>query len=869
MEHIKQRPPRLASKFFRWYCRPDRLEELEGDLEEFYYLRLKNGAPLWKANAFFWWNVLRCFKSYAKSKTQRKPIMTSLFKSYFKLALRNSWKNKGPVTINIAGLGLALSMCIFVYMLHAYNMEFDSFYKDTEDVYRLNAITEQRGEETRNEFSPTALDYKLRNEISGIEQASSYFFQRLKIKKDNDFFLETVGIASTDFPEMFDLPLWYGSFAEFGKLPRVYLTKPVAIKYFGSKVALGEKLTLSISNGRKLEVVVGGVLEEIPLNTTFRFGVLMNQGDYMRTLGLDPDDWSGDRFTGQYVKLSPSGKNRVVAALNSNIPLQNESNKLVKIKRFELIPFADPFPSDLIEGVSYVNRRFRPEALIIFTTLALIVFLTACFNLANTSIALIAKRLKEIGIRKTLGSGSRQILVQFLLEMGIVSFLAFVIAISTANLTSNAIMGLFGGNLALQDVDLSGVILFVIGFLLFTTLVAGLLPALYAWKFQPVAIMRKSVKLKGVNWLNKVLTVSQYSFSIIVLMTGITFWQNSNFLDELDLGYETEGIINLPVDNQYFEALRQEIDQVSGVATAGAANHLGDFGRYSKKAQFQLLSDTTSHTVRFNGVGQRYLEVMEVEIISGRGFIEEVGSDQDKILVSKTLADQFFKDQDAVNQVVKINGERKTIVGITADIIDDVVKAAQLLPTVIALSDKTQHEHLVVKVTGGNLDEVESRLKTIWNEHVDEPYTGVRQKDFALGAPGQDSKSLQKIFMAMAVLSGFLSIVGIFSLAQLNVAKRVKEISIRKVLGASLRELLFTINKSFTLMLVTASLLGSALGYLVSGQVLGLIYKYHVEPSILVSLLCGVLTILFSMIVVSNVVRVPANSNLVNGLRDN
>jgi len=868
MSQHQKPPPRLALQFFRWYCRHDRLEELEGDLEECYYLRLAEGKPQWNANAFFWWNVIRCFRKYSRSNSKSRFNMTSLFKSYFKLALRHSWKNKGSVAINVFGLGLALSMCIFVYTLYAFNIEFDSFYTETEDIYRIHAVTERSGEQVRNEFSPLALDYRLREDISGIDQVSSYLARNLKVKKGNDFFTQIVSIVSSDFPEMFDMPLWYGSFNDFGKLPTVYLTKPIATKYFGTKVALGEVLTLYLSDSVKIEATVGGVFENIPLNSSFGFEVLMSLEDYVRALDVDANDQSTEHFIGHYLKLNAAQKERVTADINQTIPRQNESNKLLKIERYELIPFAAGMPTDLTEGVSYVTRRLRGAPLIIFTTLAVIVFLTACFNLANTAIALIARRLKEIGVRKTLGSGSRQVLIQFLMETGLISLLAFIVAMATANLTSKAIMGLFGAAFLLQDVNLTGVIIFVVVFLLFTTLVAGLLPALYAWKFQPVAIMRKSVKLKGVNLLNRILTVAQYSFSIVVLIIGITFWQNSEFLDELNLGYTTDGVINLRVSNQYFEELRHEVDQIPGVLTAGAANHIGNFGMYSSKIQFQLLSDTMTHSLRFHAVGENYLEVMEVELNSGRGFIEGADSDQDKILVSQSLVDEFFNGEEVLNQVVKINGERKTIVGVTVDIIDDVVRAAQLLPTVIGLTEQKNYAHLVVKAKGRDLDEVEAQLKAIWSEHVDEPYEGVRQKHFAFGSLGRDSKAIQKIFLVMAVLSGFLSIAGIFSLAKINVAKRIKEISIRKVLGASVKELIVTVNRSFMLMLMLAMILGGAAGYLISDQVLGLIYKYHATPSVPVSLLCGAFVAVLSIFIISKVVQIPLRSNLVEGLRD-
>ena len=189
MDSQMKRPPYLALRLFRWYCRPDRVEELEGDLEEFFFNRLEAGEKPWKARLFFWWNVLRCYRSYSTSKTQNSNIMYSLFKSYFKLAIRHSWKNKWSVLINVVGLGVTLSMCIFVYSLYAYNIEFDYFYDDTEEIYRLHSTTFENGQNRRNEISPIALDDKLRNEISGIKKVSSFDNFRMTVKRGTDFFL--------------------------------------------------------------------------------------------------------------------------------------------------------------------------------------------------------------------------------------------------------------------------------------------------------------------------------------------------------------------------------------------------------------------------------------------------------------------------------------------------------------------------------------------------------------------------------------------------------------------------------------------------------------------------------------------------------
>ncbi len=861
-------PPKLALRFFRWYCRTDRQEELEGDLEEFFSRRINNGDPVWKARFFFWWNVFRCYKSYAKSKSQKNSIMLSLFKSYFKLALRHSWKNKWSVLINVGGLGLALSMCVFLYLIYAYNIEFDTFYKNTENIYRLHSMTFENGAERRNETAPFALESKLRNDISGIDAVSSYSGRTLDVKVGNEFFSEYVGIASTDLLEMFEMPLWYGSFEGFGEQPLVYLGESRAKKYFGDEVALGKTLTLYFGTGNKIDVTVGGVFEKIPLNSSFDFAMLINQKEYMQGREIDPNDWSNKRYEGLYIKADASRLEQISSEINGFVPLQNEGHEERKVRRFELVPFLSPLVANHTLHRSYVTSRLRPQVYIIFTVLIAMIFLTACFNLANTSMAMIATRLKEIGIRKTLGSGSRQILVQFLFEMGIISALAFIVALLMANTTSDMILGLFTASFLLQDADLTGIILFVMGFLILTTIVAGLLPALYAWKFQPVSIMRKAVKLKGVNWLNRSLTVAQYSFSIAVLAAGITFSQNSDFLKDMHLGYDDDNMIDLNLgDAEYYDVIKQEVDQIPGVTTAGTFNHVGVFGRWSSLKILQI--DTLTEEVRHYAVGPGYLDLMDVGVVGGRGFIEGSEADQrETVLVSQSFADRYFGTEEPIGQLIRIGGDRKRIIGIVADIIDDVYEDSELRPSVFALTTDENIRHLVVKVNSGQVEAVNEKLKEIWSTHLDKPYAGGLQEELALGQAGRDSRNLQKIFIAMAILGGFLSIVGIFSLAKLNVAKRIKEISVRKVLGASLKELLYTINRSFVIVLSIALIVGSALGYLISDGVLGLIYKYYIDVSAMTVSISGIFIVILSLITITSAIVAPANANPVVGLRE-
>ena len=791
--------------------------------------------------------------------------MTSLLKSYTKLALRHSWKHKWPVIINVFGLGMALSLCVFLYMIYAYNFEFDKFFGSSTEIYRVHSFNRSNDIMHRNEVMPLAMDHAVRNEISGINQVSSYLSKKVTVKNGTEYFTEYAGVISNDFPQMFNIPLKYGTWADLGKQPSAYFTEELATKYFGTEFPIGEELTLYFHEDQKITVSVAGIIKKVPLNTSFDSELFISLDDYLEGVYATKSDWVSNRYAGYYIKVNTGNEETIEDELNKHLPLQNKYHETFQLEKFELVPFLSPLVSDELMSTKFTNSRLRPQILIIFTVLIAMVFLTACFNLANTSIALISNRIKEIGIRKTLGSNNTQILIQFLFEMVIICALAFVIAISTANMTSTAIMGLFSAKFLLQDVDLTNVIIFILIFLLITTLVAGLLPGLYAWKFQPVEIMRKSIKLKGVNWLNKTLIAVQYVFSIAVLIAGITFSRNSEFLDNMDIGYQVDGIVDLVIENENYPILKQKIEQIPGVVVAGSDSHFGRGGRHTLDITLKL--ESKEHTVKYYAVGDNYLDLMELDILAGRNFNSGSKADHGSVLVNQSFVDQFLSNVDPINHVLKINGERRTVVGITSNILEDVYEDAILEPSIIGLAKESSFRHMVVRTTG-DVNELNSELRSIWSQYIDRPYTGRFQEDVALGTAGRDSKNLQTIFLSVALLSGFLSIVGIFSLAKLNITKRIKEITIRKVLGATIKELLFSINRSFAWMLMIALVFGCGLGYLISEGVLSLIYKYYVDVSIFSSLACGLGVEVLSIIILSGVALELANSNPVNGLRE-
>jgi len=259
---------------------------------------------------------------------------------------------------------------------------------------------------------------------------------------------------------------------------------------------------------------------------------------------------------------------------------------------------------------------------------------------------------------------------------------------------------------------------------------------------------------------------------------------------------------------------------------------------------------------------------MEIPLLQGRNFRKGSEADEETILVNQTFSDQFFKEEGALNQVVKVGDNRRTIVGIFPNLVDDVYVDSEQTPVILHFRDTTSYPFLITKVKHASKEEVEAEVRNIWNDLIDRPYDGNWQKDLAFGSAVRDSNNLKQIFLAMAILGGFLSIVGIFSLAKLNIAKRIKEISIRKVLGSSLKSLILTINKSFFIVLTIALFTGGALGYFISDMVLQMVYRIYVDVSVLTSVGAGAFIILLSVFILTTSTLSPAKSNPVVGLRE-
>lgn len=854
-------PPRWAYRIFKWYCRSDRFEELSGDLEEVYAIRREQGSRA-AANIYYCWNVFRCCKSYARKTDYKMDTSGALIKSFFKLSLRHIYKNKGYVALNIFGLGFALAFCIVAYMIYGYNREFDSVYED-ENIYRIHAMREGVEGLDRYELSPLALEKTLVDDHSGVKQAVSYLAARINLGKGKYYFPSALSFASSSFLEVFDLPLKYGSKENFGH-HGIYLTEACATKLFGEEIPIGKRLSLFYYGRKMKDVEVLGVFEKIPNNSSFTFEGLLNIESLINYFELDRTAWETQSFRfGQYVQLTDSDQQVPVQDfMQQYLVHYNTVNPNERIERFELTPLHDPVEETTI---SYNNMPIEDNEFLIFCVMAILILFVACFNLANTNVALISSRVKEIGVRKTIGSSTRMIFVQFIFETLMVMFLAFLFSLSLTNIISEEVLSIRNQKFLLTDLNMSGVLSFVIVFMLTVTIITGLIPAWYAHKFKPVTILNHRLTAKGFGITHYILAIFQYSLSIAILLAGLAFLQNAEFLKEQDYGYDTEDLLIIRVkDGDEYAVLKKALDEKTYTKeTFGSYHYLVGYTHEAHIKIDELVTEVSSYKVAGS-----FLQKMGVSIAEGRDFRE--GSQQDitdHIIVNQYFADHYFLG-DALNKKFMVDGEYKTVIGVINNFRDDELYS-DYVPTLLIFTavPDIDKDHLFLRTHGQSHVEVHAAVEEVWAELFERPMVYHWQHDYAYRSMVEGTKQLANIFMWLSILSFVLSIISIMAMASMHVNRRTKEICIRKVLGANAKQILSFVNRPFIKILGASFVLGIFIGYYLPDAILSTIYFDYIEISWLQSTMIGLSVVSFAFFVIYVTVMKPVKANPSEGLR--
>jgi ABC-type antimicrobial peptide transport system permease subunit len=785
-----------------------------------------------------------------------------MIKNYLKIAFRNILKNKIYILINVSGMGIALAFCLTIYIVFAFNNEFDNYYRDVDQIVRLHEFKQNAsGEIKRYELAPIPMGPMIADEITGVEDHTRFIYEWINLKHGDLLFREEMTYVDPNFFKFFPIKLKSGFVPDKLDNSSIYLTEECARKYFGEQPALNKIFTVYFPGGRSVDLRVAGVFNRIPLNSSFIFDALTSFDHFLYGNDIGSEDWTSLQQASVYLKLNKLASIPAIESqLSKYVTIQNEAREEWKVSRFELVEFKNKkiVKQGVINGGN-ASFRLADEVVIIFIVLSLLILLIACFNLANTSMALMSSRVREIGVRKVMGGRSAQLFLQFLLEMSFTSLLAFLFGLAMFTWISNWFFSIWGETIHFSYFSKGNFLIAFLLLFLFTSVISGIYPALYSRKFNPADIFRNQIKLKGSSIASRIMNGFQFAICITMLIAGIVFSRNADFLRDMDYGYKRDGLVVVSFNNsKEYDLLKDKIQARTNITGySGTKNHFG----YSHE-DTNLILDSGNIEIRSYLVGNRYLKTMGVDLISGRLFREESKTDLDEaVIVNEEYVKKFNLD-DPIGEMVNLKEGRRYIVGVVRNIIWNIYSESITIPEVYMPINEDDYEILIVRANDSSEKEVYAFLEESWKDLIpDRPFTGKYQDDLAYGYAMQDNSNMQQIFYALAILGGILSLTGIFALSSLNVTKRFKEIGIRKVMGASSRKIIVQLNTGFFWTLIISSIAGSVLGYVITNLVLSIIYKYHIEVGAGIMIAGGFIVIASALITTTFTIFKAANTN--------
>lgn len=758
-----------------------------------------------------------------------------MLKNYFKIALRHISRNKSYLFINVIGMGLALACCIIAFVNYQYFEKSDSFFEKSDRIFRVTVDNVGSARTKADVVAP--LVPRAVADISQVVEGTRIDKKSVIVQLNKQVFSENLSAVDPNFLEVFSYTVQEGNQKALQDPANIVITEETAKKYFGDTNPIGQVLSINPGQAWQKELMVGAVIQNPPPNSALQFDLLTHISFSETGPSADTLSHWDNTITASFLVLDDAqNTTEVVQQLKRYIPLENEQEKWREVTQYHLQPMGLVYK----EGSELFNNSLRKlENQLIATApgiMALLILLTACLNFTNTTISFSNKRLKEMGVRKVMGSNRRQLVVQLLGESFLICLLALFFGMLIAQFLIpyyNELWEMININLVIDYFSHPLLVAFLVGTLLLTTFLGGVYPAFYMTSFQTTQIFRGTTKFGGDSWLVRSLLGIQIVISLISIIGGITFAQNAIYQQELDLGYDTKSIINIPIDGEEtYQKLKTVIS--SNPAILGIAGSRNNLGFWDWWTNFGKPEDNRS--VQIQQVGEDFLEVMDIAIIEGRDFDKnrELDYEASAIINKKLLEEQQWES--GIGKEIEMGGKKYTVIGVTENFIPTSLFEPQG-PLVFTFNKPDSYRILKVK---GNVEELiatNNYLKNTWASlfpYV--PYEGYYQ-DEVLETSLLVSQSVSKQFIFLALIAMLLAATGLYSLVSLNLLKRAKEIAIRRVIGASTGNLAFLLNKHYLLIFLVGGVLGGIGGLYAAEFLLEQIFQTHQGVSIPATLL--------------------------------
>lgn len=868
------KPPQILLRFFRWFCHPDLHTYVEGDLLELYGERLLTLSKR-KSNYKFFIDVLLLFRPSIIKPYQINSYSNNntMLRNYLKIAVRSISRHKTFSMINIFGLALSMSVCLLVLSIVTNQYRSDQHNPLKDNIYRVNTqYTDQRGSENFAS-APIVLAEELREGLNSVTDVVTIY---KRFGGDADVSNKIVPVegymASASLLRIMDFPLLHGEKDEALKEPySVVLTEATAIKLFNDKDVVGK----TISFGESGEYTVTGVLEKTNNKSHIDgFEILasastipiLEQKGMLNEVSANwesfyisfvyfvlKDGVSSDEITPYLNKLAEEKY-----AYDENLTVNFNVQSLTRI---------NPSPVKLGNELFFVI----PE-LVIFSLsgLAMMIMLSACFNYTNLSIARALSRAKEIGIRKVSGAFRKQIFMQFIIESIVISLLSLIVAFGILQLLIPAFHSLdplVSEILGINNVWSTYTIFLV--FSVFVGVLAGLFPALYMSKLNPASILKGFSKIKLFAKLNlrKALIVFQFTLSLLFIISATILHSQFKYSLNFDLGFAQENILNVDLQGNDFQLVKNSFGSQQEVTEVGGSLYTLGIGR-TYREWMRNPERPDSLLVVYSAITANYLSILDHELVAGTTFPESASdSTEQYIIVNEYMIKNlgYGNSLDAIGEIVHLDGSKDLeIVGVVKDFnyaeLDDPIHefAFRYDPSefeiahLLIQSDDIQATLVSLEKSWSKIDPIHEFSYSFYDDQITETY-GV----FFI---------MTKVIGFFAFLAISISSLGLLGMAVYSTESRLKEIGVRKVLGANSGNLVYLLSRGFMGLLLLSVLIAVPLAWF--GNNLWLAEQAFKAPISAFDLLFGsLLLLILGLFTISSQTLKAANANPVETLR--
>ncbi|MFY0605708.1 MAG: ABC transporter permease [Cyclobacteriaceae bacterium] len=884
-------PPKWAIKFLNWYCDPQLLEDLLGDLLEIYEETLHQKG-LRQARRQFIWLVLRSFRwSAIKTPNSFKTRRIMMTKQNLKVATRVLWKDKFNTILNTFGLSIGIVCFVLMGLFVIQEYSFDHMHSKKDRIYRAY-LSEDYGDDMTffNTVTPIRFESLFEDNFPEFEEVVQYSTRTLDVSPAGDNWIEErIAIISPEFFQVFDFTIIDGDAQDpFTSKYDVIISQQYADKYFGLENPIGKSLTLKI-NDKPTEFTIAALVEDLPKNSSIQFDLAIS--NELNTIIHSEQSRNGWFSVSQetYVLLQ---ENATLESVTSKMQDVIMSHLAEEVGRDEYNPGFQPLLDihlnpEYPAGIAPVSN---PKYVNILGAIGLLVLFVACINYTTLAIGKSLRRTKEVGMRKVLGAVKSQLIGQYMTESVLVASVSMLIGTLSAVLLIPFFNQITGVTLIYQfewmHLLLFALLALIIGFL------AGFYPAIVLTNTQLMAILSAKQSSRGNHWIRKGMVTFQFLVTMMLISSTLIMSKQVGYLKSKDLGYNYEAVISIPLHGEsesgrfleeYIDATRNadllkqalaqhtELTNLTTMSHAFGSNGWANLAFEDKNGSFRWF--------RMLGVDDQFIDAFDLELVAGRSFEEgNTADERQSILINESAVSYFGLDNPIGDMLPGNNFGDHRIIGVVKDFhfsslhqsIEPLVITQNIVPMFQGISDAHFAESpipkLVLKYTGTDLLKAGEILEAAWEEIFPNHLLNYTFVDENMARLYENEDRLNKLIGVASAIAIVIAAIGLLGLTVLVVNTREKEIGIRKITGARPVHIFGLLVNTFSWQL----LLGIAISIPVTFWLMTnwlQDFAYQVNIGVDMFLLSALLSVVVALLVVSFHAWKAANQNPVKSLR--